>query len=842
MHKRFFTLFILLFSRIFSFAQNEKFSGTVYELGTNNAIAFASVVLKDSKLGAITDIDGKFIFAKNRERFTIKVSHVGYKTKEIEITETGKPLNIELELENSNLETVIIGNVENPAHLIIRLLISNKKKNNPEQLSSFKYNSYTITSAGFGDGIFALAKKDSIKRKQKPISEKDSAKEKPKPISEKDRKSDSTARVFPKKVLKNHFMVTESYIERKFRFPNRSLETVLATKVSGLKESQFAFTASSFQPFGFYKDYIEIGVEKYVSPIINGSIIFYNFKLKETIVNNSDTTFVISFEPRKNKNFKGLKGLLYVNSDGYAIENVIASQATNKGIAFQFKLQQQYKKTEGRWFPQQLNTTINQVLLDSGEVFMNWDSRSYITNVSIGDKFSLSEFSDVKQVYEKDAGKKTDTAWLQLRTDSLTTKEKETYKLYDSLPVKTLNTLNRLSKITNFVALKAISLGKINIPFKYLSNVNNYEGFRLGVGMQTNSSFNKYFSVGAFAGYGFKDKAWKYGGNLVFNVKERTATALTFSYEKNLAESGTIDFFANNNKILFAQTTRKLLTSRMDSIEQYKIEFATKLTPSLQANIWMQNEKRNPAKYDYLFQNLQTGNKNRNFTNTEIAIGFRYVKGESFTKIGRVKIQNKLPTTQVLVQVSKGLKDVWNGEFDYTKAAIELNHTFNSKWLGQTFVQFDAGKIWGDLPYAYLFNIKASSLNRNRSIYIPNTFQTVGLYEFAASSSVNLFLQQDFGNLLFKPKNLHFRPTFLFVQAIGFGDLNNSGIHKNINFKTANKGLFESGIMVKNLYRKKVGEFFYMGLGAGVFYRYGYYHLPKTSDNLAFKLGLNFSF
>ncbi len=829
MHKRFLTLFFILLSSIFSFAQKEKFSGIVYELGTKNPLAFASVVIKETKLGVITDIDGKFSFAKVPETFTLKISNVGYKSKEIEIAETSKTIVIELEPENSNLETVVISNRENPAHRIIRLLISNKKKNNPEQLTSFRYNSYTISSVGFCDDFFTT--KNPSKQKKNP-----------KPISPKEKRSDSMVLNFVNKIKQNHLMVTESYIERTFRFPNRSLETVLATKVSGLKEAQFALTASSFQPFGFYKDYVEMGVDKYVSPIINGSIAFYNFRLKETLVNSSDTTFVVSFEPRKNKNFNGLKGLLYINSDGYAIENVIASQATEKGIAFRFKLQQQYKKVEGKWFPQQLNTTVNQVTLDSAAVMINWDSRSYITNVSIGGKYPLSLFSDVAQVYDKNAGKKTDTAWNQLRTDSLTTKEKETYKIYDSLPVKTLNKINRINKLVNLVTLNAIPWGKVDIPFKYLSNVNNYEGFRLGVGMQTNQLLSKYFSVGAFAGYGFKDKAWKYGGNLFFTLKERTATTLTFNYEKNLAEPGTINYFTKNNNVLFAQTTRKILTARMDSVEQFKIDFTTKITPSLQANVWLQNEKRIPARYDYLFENLQTGNDSRNFTNTEIAVGLRYVRGESFTRIGRAKIQSKLPTTQVLVHVSKGLKDLWKGDFDYTKTVIEINHTFNSKWLGQTFVQLDAGKIWGNLPYSYLFNTKASSLERNTSIYIPNTFQTVGLYEFAASQSASLFIQQDFGSLLFKPKSIVFRPTFLFVQAISFAQLENVSSHKNIFFKTANKGLFESGIMVKNLYRKNMNNLFYLGLGAGVFYRYGYYHLPKASDNLAFKLGLNFSF
>jgi hypothetical protein len=48
-------------------------------------------------------------------------------------------------------------------------------------------------------------------------------------------------------------------------------------------------------------------------------------------------------------------------------------------------------------------------------------------------------------------------------------------------------------------------------------------------------------------------------------------------------------------------------------------------------------------------------------------------------------------------------------------------------------------------------------------------------------------------------------------------------------------------LQIKNIYRV-TSQLFYLGFGAGVFYRYGPYYLPKTSDNLAFKVGLSLSF
>jgi hypothetical protein len=193
------------------------------------------------------------------------------------------------------------------------------------------------------------------------------------------------------------------------------------------------------------------------------------------------------------------------------------------------------------------------------------------------------------------------------------------------------------------------------------------------------------------------------------------------------------------------------------------------------------------------------------------------------------------------LQLSKGLKDVLNADLDYTRAAIQFNHSFRIKKLGLTSFQVEAGQVWGNVPYSYLFNTKATHSGR-LSVFVPNNFQTVGLYEFVSSRSAGLFLQHNFGNLLFKPKNISFRPEFLLVQNIEYGSLDNATSQKNIEFKVPEKGLYESGLLIKNIYRKSLLSLAYIGLGGGVFYRYGHYALPKSSDNWVFKWGFSISF
>ena len=823
-----------------SYAQVSRLYGTIYDAVSKAPLAFVSITLKGTNTGTVTDIDGQFSFDHLPAHAVLVISYIGYKTREYSLEKTGTPVSVFIERTEGQLENVVISTSENPAHRIIKLLQQNKKRNDPEQQPSFKYNAYTIAALAAGKRFWNMNRADSSRRKDQklPIEKMDKLVEKAK-----DTAGDKLGNILAKRFKENYLLVTESYTERIFKYPGQTKETVLATKFSGLKNATFGVTTSDFQPFGFYKDYLQMNTKSYVSPVIDGSIPMYKFRLKETIIHENDTSFIISFEPRLGKNFNGLKGLIYINSDGYAVENIIASPANETGMIFTFRLQQKYERVKGKWFPSQLNTTLSQKDLRTDSVLLYWDSRCYITNVEMGKAFSRTDFSDVKLEYQPMAGKRSDSAWKIMRTDTLNEKSKLTYETFEMLPPKYKNIIEKVNKAFQILSIEGIPWGKVDIPFKYIiSGINKYETFRIGAGLQTNPLFSKWFSVGGFGGYGLRDKAWKYGGNIQFNLQQRTNTTLRFDYSRDITEPGNVDYFVRNGSVFSNQSLRNFQRSRMDSIEQFKINFSTRVRPSIQSDIWLLNELRNPAGYEYEYSNRNTGKNFRSFRNTELGIGFRLTRGESFTRMGRSKVRTKPATTQLLLQLSKGLKAVLNGELDYTKVAIQFNHSFHFKKLGQTSFQIEAGRVWGELPYSYLFNTRATNTGKKLTLYVPNSFQTVGLYEFVAGKTASLFAEHNFGNLLFRPKNISIRPEIFLVQSISYGSLDNAAAQKKIAFKVPEKGLFESGLMIKNIYRRSILSFAYIGIGGGVFYRYGYYALPKAADNWAFKWGFSISF
>ena len=79
------------------------------------------------------------------------------------------------------------------------------------------------------------------------------------------------------------------------------------------------------------------------------------------------------------------------------------------------------------------------------------------------------------------------------------------------------------------------------------------------------------------------------------------------------------------------------------------------------------------------------------------------------------------------------------------------------------------------------------------------------------------------------------KPSLVIVSRMAWGDLDNPEQHLGLGFKTLNKGFFESGIELNQIFN---------GLGLTTFFRYGPNQLPKIEDNIAVKLSyvLNLGF
>ena len=786
-------------------AQQYSVSGKVTDEKSGVPLAFVNIITDNSNHGTSTDIDGKFTIKSNTPINQLKLTYVGYYPKTF-IVPANKSTNLTITLTEKleKLPEVSIIAGENPALRIIRNVINNSSLNNPEKQHSFEYTSYNKM-------IFTL-KTDTVIKHDKEFK-------------------DTTIKRIKKLFKEQHLLIMESVTKRKFLHPDKNYEEVLASKMSGFKDPMFTFIASQIQSFSFYNDKLVILDKNYINPLSNGSLSRYFFAIEDTLLNknNKDTTFVISYRPKKNTNFDGLKGLLYINTYNWALENVTAapSKISDEGISI--GIQQKYELIDGKqWFPTQLNTDIV-FKIKTLPFPLVANARGYLKDITLNPVFEKKEFNNVILDFNDSATQKSDTYWSLHRIDSLTKLDLKTYHVIDSIGEK-----NKFDK--KFEILQTLFENKfpinplgIDLDIDKFFDFNEYENFRLGVGAHTNNKISKIFKVGGYWGWGFNDKDDKYGADLSLSLNHKADLKISLAYCKDLLESGTVSFH-NDKTPFFEGNYDKLFANYFDKTEMGKATISFRTARYMQVEISMIKSLRTPT-FNYQFatfkDNVTLFTDQLNLT--EFSLGLRYAYKEKVMKIKNHYYP--LPTSYPIAwfNYTRGVRNLFNGEYAYNKYDLKIQKSFYTNFIGKTTFIITSGYVDVALPYSLLYNGKAGF--NSTYLDVPNYFNTMRYNEFLSDKYISLNLRHSFGSLLFRLDK--FKPEIVILTNILYGTLAQQERQQNITFKTPNKGYFESGLMINNVLKLSTSS-----IGFGTYYRYGYYALENKTSNWAFKFSL----
>lgn len=805
-------LFILLLNVSVSL-KAQIISGQVFDARTKELLPFVSITIKNTTKGVLSKEDGSFSLSVPNKDVELIFSSIGYFPK---VLKASKANVVYLDEKENQLSGVTVYFI-NPAHRIIDAAIKNKSRNDPEQYSSFRYEVYhkSIVTADI----------DSL-NPNKSLG----------------------------KILQNSdLFVNESYATRQFIRPNLSKEIVTASRTSGTKSTLFTSLTPLLQQFSFYKDFIQFQGRQfsdqliYVNPLAKGATNRYDFDLISTLITASgDTTFVIDFQPQKGSNFEGLKGVLHIHSDDFAIQYVEAEPAEKSML--NFKLQQVYEKIGDnlKWFPIDLSAEWLLSEFKVGGQRLRFKIRSSIKNIEIDVPISVSYFDENALEIKTDAVYQDENFWKIHRPDSLSVRDKNTFLYHKSKTLIQKFTQNASINASEWFLSGMIPLSKhLDLSIQNLFDANVYEGIRPTLNVLTNENFSKFIRLDAKAGYGFNDRAFKYEGRIRFSLDKKTKMRLNLSYRSDISEPGNVQFFIWNSPQIPYELIRTFQIAKADSLRQLKAELNFRTLKYANVFISLTDEYRKPT-YNYTYHNPMHDPMNPlmlEFHTTEISVGIRYAFGEQFSQVGRGSIITTIPSPTFALNFIQGILHFPEGKMPYSKLNARVEYNLNTPNFGQTFINFTAGKTWGEVPYPYLYNGRGGKAENGNLIWVANHFNTMGLYEFTSDQYTNLFVTHSFGSLLSKPKTKLFRPDVSVFQGVAFGSFtNNNNAHSGIDFKTLEKGYFESGLMVDNLYRQRFLKLFYIGVGIGVFRRWGANELSNNNDNWAYRLVWNVRF
>jgi len=788
--------------------QGQFVQGRVTDNTTGEALAFVAVVEQGTTNGAYTDIDGQFRLRLPERGSLIVFNYVGYHS--VSIPWGGQdPWEVRLEPQVVTASEVVIRPGENPAERIMRRVIAAKRDNDPERRRSFSYDSY--------NKLVVTVILDSLPPREDTL-----------PLKSKEKRE-------AEEYFKNqHLFIMESATSRKFMPPDRTEERILANRVSGLRDPMFAMLATQIQSFSFYGETVSILDDLYMSPLADGAIRKYLFILEDTTYIGQDTVYAITFRPRKGKNFQGMRGQLFIHTNGYALQNVIAEPA-EPDVKLPVRIQQKYQLTHNGWFPEQLNSFMRfpGMSLEGADVV--GISKSYITNLNIDQSYRTREFSPVVLMMERDAGTRPDSIWSKLRVIPLDEKELRTYATVDS--VGKAENFDRKAESFAMLLTGKLPIGKVSFDLRRILGYNSFEGFRLGAGVHTNDRFSRRFSVGGYYGYGFKDKGHKGGGDLVVHLLRRRDARITCSWESDVVERGGRQLDIIRGPGLITSDYYNFFLNRMDRREKREVAVSGRLIGNLSANAHLntQDIRPWPTRYHLSEDATEVVVELNDIALTEAGLTLRWAPGERLvrTRNGEIRLGGKYPV--IYGKYSRTIDGLLGGTQSFHRYDVIVEKAFRIVNAGTFRTRIYGGWVPGNLAPSLLYNMHGTNaIDQNGKAFIgigaPWNFETMRVNEFMHSRYAALHARYELRDLLLKTKRL--KPFVSLVHNMLLGDRQGPS-HFEHDAGEARRLFVESGLVLDRLLVSSNTSF-----GLGFFYRYGPNAFPRAKDNFVAKLSL----
>ena len=782
-------------------------------------LPFATIKIGNKQGAILTGIDGYFTLHINPNITHISISYVGHDPKKLSVTEIKKEDTIFLFPSSSNLkEFTVLPQNEKIRH-IINMAIKNKPLNNPELYDEYQCKIYYKMFADILPNTKPI--KDSIAGVP-PMGMPNNFNKKPN-LS----KSDSNAIL--NFVANNHLIFSETYSKRSYRRPKQLQEDVLASRFSGIKKTYFTFLVTDVLPFHVYGDYISLNSIDYINPIAKGWQQRYRFHLLDELYIDQDTVFLLSFQPKKNAAFNSLKGLVYINSDGYAISNFIASTSDSSADR-EARIEQKYEKVGDKWFPKELNYQLILKKMPSPAMGTLLNGHSMISDVEFNnDGVRFNKAHPVKLGDSVDLH--TENEWAQLRPDTLDRKEKNTYRVLDSMAQKT-NLEKKLSALGKITVGK-IGIGKFDLDINRIVVFNQYEKTRLGLGLSTNDKVSKYYSLGGWAGFGTHDSRWKYGASATIYPAGDKENWIRFSYQDNYQSAGNVNIHPELDQLGF----RNWLLYKVDRIKEIALTGSTQLGYwGLQVNAATQDLQ---SFYDNQF--LFGGKNISSFHINQIGIGIKYAYGERRIPMFGYYVPYSTQFPIAYFRVDAGNISSGNYSTNYFRPIAALTYTKHFNRWGNDKFQLEAAAILtsNQQPLSRSFLLAGKGFNNNIfNYYAWGGFLTMYPYDYFSDHYISLFYKHDFDKFLW---NMKFSKPFISIaHNMIYGGLNTQNLTTNTAIAAPKNGYHESGLLLNQLLTWNYLHLANIYFNGGVFYHWNAQN--NWSQNAVWVAGVSIGF
>ena len=738
MNIRLFSIFFF-FGILFSFAQT-KVSGYVLD-EFNEPVSFANILFKGSTKGTITDENGKFYLESDETWNALIVSFIGYETLDFPLAKkVNYGLEFTLKEETSQLDQVVIvsgkqSKKNNPAIDLLRKIWANKRSNGLKQFKQYEYDKYEKVEFDINTIDSALIKSKLFRGMEFVFNQVD------------------TSSVTGKTYLPMFINEAVSTVYGN-NIINKEKEDLKGNKNSGFSDNQVIidFVDDLYSDFNVYDNYLKFFDKSFVSPLSKTGISTYNYVLLDSAFVDNKWCYNIIYYPRR-KNELTFKGDFWVADSTYAIKqiNLQASKSANINWVKDIYIEQEFEVLNDSLFLVKRDYMMSDFAFSKKEKSRGiYGKRTTLYNNYKFDNDKGKDFYD-KEVYnyDKDIYDRNDAFWAENRFEELSKDEQGVYKMLDTL--KTVKKFKRLYNLGSILSSGYIEFNTLPLDYGPIFSTfgfNEVEGLRLRTGGRTYFGRNDLWRLEGFLAYGLRDDKFKYGisGKWLLDKKnrlivsggnrrdvEQIGASLTTSTDvlgRSLASSAVVGTGANDKLTSINLTSFAIETEPLRNV-----------IFRLGANYRTLQSASPTFSLDY---NTPTGVESE-VKQFESSLSVSYFPKRKMTGFGVERLNANDDYAHLFTQISKGDKNMFNSDFDYTKVQFSYIQPWQVGGFGRLTTTVEAGKTFGEVPLGLL-----SVIPGNQTYFsIYNTFSQLDFYEFVSDTYTSFHMEHNFNGRLF---------------------------------------------------------------------------------------------
>jgi Family of unknown function (DUF5686)/CarboxypepD_reg-like domain len=711
---------VIIFSSIIH-SQQFTVQGRVEDKVTHQPLIYANIRILNSAGGTAANKEGEYELKLYPGKYLLLASYIGYNSDTLSISVIQNLNNVNFYLSPSDIQLpeVVVKPGINPAIAIIEKAILKKKLRN-KNLNDYEFEAYT-------KGILKTQHDISARRNRVTMG-----------IGAND--------TIPLKISG----ILENESKGYYKKPGDYKEIITARKQSANFPPSINVLTGGRIIQSFYEETISFLGNNLPGPLEDNALDYYYYYIKKTLAIDSQIVYQINMTPDDESN-PGFSGDIFIT--GYTYDLIKVDLNLNKaanvgGIFDSVEVFQQFSLYDSIYMPVDYRLFLKANVL--GLVKFGFELNSILHDYKINFKLNDDLFNKAVITVLPGADEKDSLYWKNIQSIPNTMEEQTAYKRIDSISSVDVSFWDEFSPLA----------GRMNFSNNFATSAplgmyhfNSIEGHAADFGLFFRELFDKRFDSDLNFSYGFSDKKFKtdlYAQYLFGDYR-------TYSFSVNAYNKLNLLFDSNNDYGELVSTISSLFFK--DDFRDYyyskgiKVNLKGEVFPvlSLRTGFMNHTDKTAFKKTDYsiLYRN------DKFIDNPEVY----ETKINALTAGFRLDLRNYIEDGFFRSRISQGDSYIiLDGDITYSnKSLLKSNLNFTKYEISaygrlntfkSSYVDIKVYGMYnnGELPFQLLF----SSPGNVDALFQYFSFRTLNINEFFGDRIVNIFLENNFRDELFR--------------------------------------------------------------------------------------------